>query len=153
MCIKWIPDMCRARVISYFQMSFSWWSLEWRYLDILAQYLKIELKTRLATMERDCAQPTWKRPTSIDSATATSNFFSSNNSCLLGKLLFVSCLYIDICRKSPVEYPGGWSVGLGAAEVGDIDNSTSLSTTCPTIRQTTAKVPVKKDFRLLLNSE
>ena len=90
--------------------------------------------------------PTWKRPTSIESATATSNFFSSNNSCSLGKLSFDSCLYIDIRRASPAEPPAGWLVGLSAEEVGEIEVSTSLSTTWPTIRQTTAKVPVKRVF-------
>jgi len=37
-------------------------------------------------------------------------------------------------------------VGLSAEEVGEIDVSTSLSTTWPTIRQTTAKVPMKRVF-------
>ena len=84
---------------------------------------------------------TWKRPTSSERAIANSNFFSSNMSSWLGKLLLASSLYIALCRRPASDDLSIIVCGVGAAGTTAAKYSVSRSTTWPTIRQTTAKVP------------
>ena len=58
---------------------------------------------------------TWKRPTSSERAIANSNFFSSNMSSWLGKLLLASSLYIELRRRPAPDDLSIIVCGVGAA--------------------------------------